>query len=154
MDRDWCFEECVEVERLIRDKRATCSGRPERTPCRYKCIHRQICRPSPPCKSRVRKDCYGAGRGADQLLLQFIINGRYDREEEGEDTNSAKQVDPTAMPRDSEVPDRPESKTVVMGAGLDLKAKGRRSLRYFCHRESSYSIPGRRKNKFVKKPTN
>ena len=144
MNRDWCFEVCVEVERPIR---ATCSGRPERTPCRYKCIHRQICLRSPPCKSRVRRDCYGAGRGSNQFLLQFVIIGRYDREEEGEDTNSAKQVDPTAMPRHSEVPGPPESKTIVVGAGLYLKTKGRRSLRYFCHRELSYSIPGRRSQK-------
>ena len=111
MDRDWSVEVCVELKRLIRDKRATCSGRPERTLCWYKCIDRQMCQRSPRCTSRVRRHSYRGTGWANQLLLKFIIIWRYDGKEESEDTHCAKEVNPSSPQRRTEARQCPDRKS-------------------------------------------
>jgi hypothetical protein len=111
MDRDWSVEVRVELKKLIHDKRATRPGNPDAISYFYERIDRQICRRSQPFNSRVRRHSYGGSRWADQFLLKsIIIIGRYDGKEEGEDTHSAKQVNPTHTPRHCEAGERPASK--------------------------------------------
>jgi hypothetical protein len=100
----------VELKKLIHDKRVTRPGNPDGISCFYKRIDRQICRRSPGCNPRERRQSYGGSRWADQFLLKSLIIGRYDGKEESEDTHSAKQVNPTYTPRHCEAGDRPASK--------------------------------------------
>ena len=80
-------------------------------PCCYKRTDRQICHWSPGHNSRVcRHPCRGS-RWANQILLKYVIIGRYDRKEESEDTHSAKRVHPTHTPRYSEARECPASKS-------------------------------------------
>jgi len=111
MDPDWGLEVRLELKRLIRDKRATRSWSPDGISRGYKRIDRQICQQSPLRNSRVGRHCYGGSRWADQFLLKCIIIGRYKREEESEDTHSAKPVNPTHTPRHSGAGERPASKS-------------------------------------------
>jgi hypothetical protein len=110
MDRDCSVEVHVERKWLSSDKQASRPGNPDGISCFYKRVDRQICQRSPG-NSRVRRHSYGGSRWTDQFSLKSIIMGRYDGKEESEDTQSAKQVNPTHTPRHSEAGERPASKS-------------------------------------------